>query len=708
MPFLLQSFRVTNFRSIVDSGEIRINDCTCLVGTNESGKTNLLIALQKLNPSNGELIVPLTDYPRKQYVTFDTNSGKEPFIRATFRLDEAITAQMVAKLGYTKELVTVVEVARYYNGRYDVNFPDSFLGQYPNKYIHALLSAFYDQYLTSDLITRDKEEITQDLREFIERLVALLPESGSVGEYDVYNLISQLDEFITVKYSRRQTFRLFVDEQLKTPLENIARLLTNKRIVLTPEQQRFLIDQLPRFVYYTDYGNLDAEIYLPHVIQNSSRQDLGFKERAKVRTLKVLFDFVQLKPEEILELGSEISQTKVITRDSYGRIDSTVVETALENTVDQERENKKKREVILQAASARLTKAFQEWWRQGNYRFRFQADGNHFRIWVSDEKRTEEIELDGRSKGLQWFFSFFLTFRAEQANGHSNCILLLDEPGLSLHPIAQQDLLTFLHSLSPNNQLIYTTHSPFLIGSQELSNLKMLYVGSDGNSVISDDYRTTVHEAEESFYPIRAALNLRASEQLLTSCLPVLVNDVASQIYLQLIKSYLLQTGAHPATKDLLFIPVGGAEGVEPLTRMLAQQVGTLPYVLLDGTVTGHALANSLIQASYSGSPSHVITLSGCKTDERVLEDLLPATDLARHFSRMYRGQQTDDFDYILLPNQSIVRQMEQFALDNGYTLTPDWRLTLAGQVAKTFDKLTARLQPETIQGWIALFNRLA
>ena len=708
MPFILTSFRVTNFRSIVDSGELHINDCTCLVGTNESGKTNLLMALHKLNPADGVRIDPLTDYPRKYYGTFDTNSDKEPFIRATFTMDVSVSEPLSSILGYTTELLATVEVARYYTGEYDVNFPASFLGQYPNNFIHTLLSAFLEKYLASDLVTKDKEEITQDLREFIDRLIALLPEAGSLGENDVYNLIAQIDEFITVKYSRRQPFRLFADEQLKTPLENIARLLANKRIVLSVDQQRLFLDQLPRFVYYSEYGNLDAEIYLPHVIQNSTRHDLGFREQAKVRTLKVLFDFVQLKPEEILELGSEVSQTRVITRDSYGRIESTVVETTLENMVDQERENKKKREVILQAASAQLTIAFQEWWRQATYRFRFQADGNHFRIWVSDEKRTEEIELDGRSKGLQWFFSFFLTFRAEQANGHSNCILLLDEPGLSLHPIAQQDLLTFLQSLSQTNQLLYTTHSPFMIGSRSLNNLKMLYVGSDGHSVISNDYRVTKSDANGSFYPIRAALNLSISEQLLTARLPVLVNDVASQIYLQLIQSYLLQTGAHPLTKDFLFIPNASPEDMEPLSRILFQQTGSMPYVLLDGTGMGHTLAQRLLHTMYKDTPTHVITLSEPQTEERVLEDLLPAHDLARHFSRMYRGLETDDFDYIVLPNQSIVRQMESFADANSYTLAPDWRLTLARHMTKTFDSMASRLQPETVQKWVALFKRLA
>jgi recombinational DNA repair ATPase RecF len=63
----LTGFRVTNFRSVEDSGWIDASDVTALIGTNESGKTNLLIPLWKLNPAKGGEIEPLLDYPRNRY-----------------------------------------------------------------------------------------------------------------------------------------------------------------------------------------------------------------------------------------------------------------------------------------------------------------------------------------------------------------------------------------------------------------------------------------------------------------------------------------------------------------------------------------------------------------------------------------------------------------------------------------------------------------
>ena len=62
---------------------------------------------------------------------------------------------------------------------------------------------------------------------------------------------------------------------------------------------------MPKYVYYSNYGNLDSQIYLPQVLQNIGRTDLGVKEAAKARTLRTLFKFVNLDPKEITELGTE-------------------------------------------------------------------------------------------------------------------------------------------------------------------------------------------------------------------------------------------------------------------------------------------------------------------------------------------------------------------------------------------------------------------
>ena len=81
--------------------------------------------------------------------------------------------------------------------------------------------------------------------------------------------------------------------------------------------------------------------------------------------------------------------------------------------------------------------------------------------------------MDERSKGFQWFFSFDTTFLYETQGTFKNAVILLDEPGLHLHAAAQQDLLVRLKEYAKDNQLIYTTHMPFMIDMERLDNIRV-------------------------------------------------------------------------------------------------------------------------------------------------------------------------------------------------------------------------------------------
>ncbi|MBP7611044.1 MAG: ATP-binding protein [Steroidobacteraceae bacterium] len=85
-----------------------------------------------------------------------------------------------------------------------------------------------------------------------------------------------------------------------------------------------------------------------------------------------------------------------------------------------------------------------------------------------------------RSTGLQWFLSFYLVFLVESQGEHKRSVLLLDEPGMSLHPLAQRDLSAFFDSLSSSNQILYTSHSPFLVDADRLERARKVYVTANG------------------------------------------------------------------------------------------------------------------------------------------------------------------------------------------------------------------------------------
>ena len=273
---------------------------------------------------------------------------------------------------------------------------------------------------------------------------------------------TQIEKFLE-KFSMLEEVVNFLNEEEKSNIRDLV------------------INNLPSFVYYANYGNLDSEIYLPKVIKDfKSTKEHSEKFNAKIRTLKVLFDYVNLSPDEIMEMGQYSYRTK-----EYGEI----IELTDEQ-IKTGQEKTKEREVLLNSASTKLTTDFKEWWKQGDYIFDLRADGEYFRIWVSDEKRPARIPLEDRSTGLQWFLSFFMVFLVESKDSHKNCVLLLDEAGTSLHPMAQKDLLNFFENLSITNQIITTTHSPFLVDVNHLERTKVIFVDDKGYTKVSEDLRS--------------------------------------------------------------------------------------------------------------------------------------------------------------------------------------------------------------------------
>src|SRR5437879_5974894 len=188
-----------------------------------------------------------------------------------------------------------------------------------------------------------------------------------------------------------------------------------------------------------------------------------------------MFKHVGLEAKAIADLGRE--EAAEAKRDG---------QLATEEMIRRDQERKELRAVKTNSASLDITRRFSEWFHQRRHNIRYHADGDYFRIWISDDRRPGvEIELESRSKGFQWFFSFYLIFLVESDEGHKDAVLLLDEPGLHLHPTAQQELIEFFEELARSHQLLYTTHSPFLIDGQHLERIRPVREDASGHSAVS-------------------------------------------------------------------------------------------------------------------------------------------------------------------------------------------------------------------------------
>lgn len=606
----LIKFKVLNYKSIEESEWITTQNITCLVGENESGKTNFLTALLKLKPADDNYKIDiLSDYPRHRYTQEREIAYEQKFIEAIFKFND------VYKIRYTSKQ-------------------------------------------ESKLNTDTGEEEPQ-------------PDIETTYEFKYVKIERYYDESYRVFGIEKENE---VDNE-----EKYQEIFKNKDKIIT---------MIPKFVYYASYANLSSELYLPTIIDDLERYDsLSEKSKNRAKTLKVLFDFVKLSPLEILELGKETLQYKT------------------EEIISDEQNKKKQREIMLDSASANMTILFKKWWKQGNYKFKFSADGNYFRIWVSDEIRPENIELENRSSGLQWFFSFYLVFVTENAGEHNNSIILLDEPGHTLHPMAQKDLSVFFNSLAEKNQLIYTTHSPFLVDSMNISRTKVVYSGNDGKTNVSDNLKIKKKVSQKSIYPINTAIGITISDTMLIGTKPIIVEGISDQIYLTYIKRILLKNSMIKYEKELVFMPVDGTKNIKPVVSIITGRDEILPIILTDSDIAGKEKKKNLEKNLYSENKNKILSVKEYihrKINEAEIEDIMDEQLLTDAFNREFHSEQ-EDFEFDENSQISIVQQMEKFAKENEIILDSGWKV----KIAKRYINKENIPDKEIKDKWVNLFNDL-
>ena len=607
----LLKYKVLNFRSVEDSGWIECDDVTTLVGINESGKSNLLLALWKLNPARGGEIDILHDMPVSQLSELRERPEEIPFITAIFEVEEEAVC-ISEQTGYKIDEGFVFSVTRYYSGR------------------------------------------------------------------RLYEYISGQPELI-------ETTDPSDDEK--------------KNLIKLPD---CLAKEMPKFVYYSNYGNLSSKIYLPYAIKwlnGESVTGITIRED-QVRTLRVLFDFVNLDPKEILELGAD-PKPKQNARPNEG---------IAEEDIKKSQDNKEKRSILLQSASAKLTRQFKEWWKQGEYTFRLEADGEYFSILVSDNLRADEVDLELRSTGLQWFLSFYLIFLVESQEENKNAVILLDEAGLTLHPMAQKDLANFFNELSKNNQIINTTHSPFIVDTTSIDRCRVVYSDDRGKTIASSNLRENAGPLNtKSIYAVHAALGLSVSDMLLQGSKNVVIEGVSDQFYLNGIKLFLIHEGLIKPETDIMFIPSGGVKGVSGVISIVGGKNDEIPVTVVDSDNIGKNAAKNLRAGIYKESPKSVVEIENItKKEGSEIEDLIPFSILEKAIDKMFSQVEDEVFADSYNEEKPIVPQIEEFASRNGVILeTGTWKVNLAKYVKNRLTKIGKdSIEKKYIDMWKALFKQ--
>lgn len=682
-------FRIQNFRNIDDSGYIPIEQVTAFVGRNESGKTTLLKALHKFNPATSEPYNAQREFPRDRYTREFRDGADWPVCSVAFEISDSLKSEIEPLLESgvpPKEAICT----RYYDGSLETTFEPAIQSKdvEPASLIAALKSfAATARRLTTP--TPEQEEQTQKLRTELATWA-----SEWQKRFESHDNL-RAEEGTTLLSTLRQESEKRANPQTADMIETLYEALDPilaKADEAPPADQiaELIASRLPVFIYFENYGILDSAIYLPRFVEDLKNAP----NNSRTRTVNAMFKHVRLAAREIAELGRE--QAQQVRAQNQQPTDETI---------EQDQQRKEARAIKLNSASLDITARFNAWYGQRRHTIDYQADGDYFRIWIADDRRPGvKIELEGRSKGFQWFFSFYLVFLVESEEGHKDAILLLDEPGLHLHPTAQQELIAFFEELSEENQLIYTTHSPFLIDGEHLHRVRPVTEDETGHSRISTE---TWPKDRETIFPLQAAAGYAMVRGLFQHRKNVLVEGMSDYYYLHALSQQCRRTKRASLPDDIYITPCGGTKLVGHLASLFLGQ-GIRPIVLLDGDDAGRVRRDALMKELYSGHETAVLMLDSTLKlggEEVEIEDLLGEDILMPAVTSLVgKSLKLNNTDR---KAGSLPDQIKAAAKRRSIELPDGWKPSAAIQLVSTWAEAKAILPDDVLDAAAGLFSAI-
>jgi predicted ATPase len=501
---------VWKYKSIEDSTPVVIDDrVTVLVGKNEAGKTCFLEALYKALPLNDKdaAFEVVFDYPRKDYIRYKAQHDAKQYakvVELTFRINADSADKINTDVFGGIQVIrsgTICTRSVNYNNEASTGFSID---------ESAALAAFKKQLSCAEHL----DEVFDGMNTFAE----------------VLKKIESLTLSADNKLSR---FAKQWREWTKDAVSDLG--LVNGHV-----WKQYLAPTIPKFLYFNDYRILQGKINLPALSQRKTQSKCNESDE----TVLGLFDLAGVTIDELnSESGYEDSKAK------------------------------------LEAIGLNITQQVFEYWKQNtelSVEFDIKADprdqppfnnGRNLYIRIKNGRHGVSLPFDQHSKGFIWFFSFMAWFSAisNRVGTRAPLTLLLDEPGLNLHALAQADFLHYIHDLSQKHQIIYTTHSPFMVESGHLENVRVVEDRpKDGTKVTAD----LEGSGEDSLFPLQAALGYSIAQNLFIAKNNILVEGPADFLLLHHM-SLLLETSGGEGLKDAILVPVGGLDKLATFVALL-------------------------------------------------------------------------------------------------------------------------------------------
>ncbi len=502
---ILTAVRVRDYKCANDTGTVAIEPAvTCLVGKNESGKTAFLEALYRLHPIPSgppTEFRELYDYPRQRRAADQAKIAEATPVTATFRLEPADREALEARLGRGVVKSDEVRVARGYDNRLSWQI--------------ELVERAAVRHLAS---------------------AAGVPKSSLRGVTRFDRLHDKL---------RRTPERGEAEERLLARLEGFDP---------AAEAEAVLAARLPYFLYFDEYHILPGRFSVPY-LQQTPEESLTHSERTALAFLRL----AGVDGEDFVD--GEYEARKAALEGAAHQLSDEIF-----GLWSQDRQLRVGLDLDFRSpAGARHEALRVDFDREPEPPVRIREIPPFLEIRIWNERHRLSLNFGERSSGFVWFFSFLAYFSGFRRD-ERQIVLLLDEPGRNLHAHAQHDLLRFIHDrLAERHQVLYATHSPFLIEAGQLAQVRTVHDDGERGTRIRG---SLLGVDRDTLFPLRAAAAWDLAGSLAVGRHNLVVPKASDVLYLRLLSAHLGAKGRTALDPRWVPVPAGGLRKAAVLSAL--------------------------------------------------------------------------------------------------------------------------------------------
>ncbi len=375
--------------------------------------------------------------------------------------------------------------------------------------------------------------------------------------------------------------------------------------------------------------------------------------------------------------------------------------------------------VELESASITITDEIFEYWRQNRQlKVEFdlsQADprdpapmneGKILHVRIENARHRVTVSFDERSKGFVWFFSFLSYFSHLEETETSDLVILLDEPGTALHAMAQKDFLRFMDErLAPQCQVIYTTHSPFMVDLEKLNRVRTVQDMDGVGTVVSHD---AVENDHETVFPLQMALGWQMAQTLFLAPHCLMVNSASDLIYLQTLGDLSASNGAGRIDPRWVVVPVGSAENLPTFVSLLGENYVSVA-VMMDITPTNKQRVERINRSNDTTDENAVKWVEVTRVRDADIEDLFEPNFYLKLVNLAYSSELEEPLTMkaISESNPRIVERIKSHFSSAGIAGGSFDRYRPAAYLLENFDKVKYDISEDTVDKIASLIGRI-